>query len=128
MIRFAITAGALLAGLSVALGAFGAHALADTVSAQRLDTWQTAAKYLMYHGQALILVGILAQVFKQPLKWTAILLFSGACIFSSSLFLLVITDTPWLGAIAPIGGFLMISGWVSLFIVSVNQLFLGVGR
>ena len=86
MIRFAITAGALLAGLSVALGAFGAHALADTVSAQRLDTWQTAAKYLMYHGQALILVGILAQVFKQPLKWTAILLFSGACIFSSSLF------------------------------------------
>lgn len=123
MIRFAITAGALLAGLSVALGAFGAHALEDTVSAQRLDTWQTAAKYLMSHGQALILVGILAQVFKLPLKWTAILLFSGACIFSSSLFLLVITDTRWLGAIAPIGGFLMISGWVSLVIISVNQLF-----
>jgi uncharacterized membrane protein YgdD (TMEM256/DUF423 family) len=123
MIRFAITAGAVLAGLSVALGAFGAHAIADMVSAQRLDTWHTAAKYLMSHAQALILVGILAQVFKQPLKWTAILLFSGACIFSSSLFLLVITDTPWLGAIAPIGGFLMISGWVSLFIVSVNRLF-----
>ena len=122
MIRFAITAGAILGALSVALGAFGAHAIADTVSVQRLETWNTAGKYLMTHGQALILVGILAQVFKQSLKWTAILLFSGACIFSSSLFLLVITDIPWLGAIAPIGGFLMISGWVSLVAASVNQL------
>lgn len=123
MIRFAITAGAILAGLSVVLGAFGAHAIAESVSAARLETWHTSAKYLMNHGQALILVGVLAQVFKQPLKWTAVLLFSGACVFSSSLFLLVITDTPWLGAIAPIGGFLMIAGWLSLVIVSINQLF-----
>lgn len=123
MIRFAITTGAALAALSVAFGAFGAHAIADTVSAQRLDTWLTATKYLMYHGQALILVGILAQIFKHPLKWTAILMFSGICVFSSSLFLLVITDTPWLGAIAPIGGVLMISGWVSLIIISANRLF-----
>ena len=123
MIRFSIIAGAILAGLSVVLGAFGAHAIADTVSAQRLDTWQTAAKYLMNHGQALILVGVLAQVFKQPLKWTAIFLFTGACVFCSSLFLLVITDTDWLGAIAPIGGLLMILGWVSLAIVGINQLF-----
>lgn len=123
MIKFAITAGAVLAGLSVALGAFGAHAIADTVSAQRMETWETAAKYLMSHGQALILVGILAQVFTLPLKWTAILLFSGASVFSSSLFLLVITDTPWLGAIAPIGGLLMISGWVALVTVTVNHFF-----
>lgn len=121
MIRFALTAGALLAGLSVVLGAFGAHAIADMVSTQRLETWHTAARYLMNHGQALILVGILARVFKQALTWTAILLFSGACIFSGSLFLLVITDTPWLGAIAPIGGLLMISGWVSLVVVSMNR-------
>jgi uncharacterized membrane protein YgdD (TMEM256/DUF423 family) len=123
MIRFAITAGAVLGAFSVALGAFGAHAIADTVSAERLDTWHIATKYLMSHGQALILVGILAQVFKQPLKWTSILLFSGICVFSSSLFLLVITDTPWLGAIAPIGGFLMILGWASLATASVSQLF-----
>jgi len=124
MIRFAIIAGAVLAGLSVALGAFGAHAIVDTVSAERLETWHTAAKYLMSHGQALILVGILAHVFKIPLKWTIILLFSGTCVFSSSLFLLVITDTPWLGAIAPIGGFLMISGWLSLAAVSMNQFYI----
>ena len=123
MIRFAITAGAVLAGLSVILGAFGAHTIADTVSAERLETWHTAAKYLMSHGQALILVGILAQVFKKPLKWTVILLFSGTCVFSSSLFLLVITDTPWLGAIVPIGFFLIISGWLSLAAVSMNQFF-----
>lgn len=120
---FALTSGAIMAGLSVALGAFGAHAIGDIVSPERLDTWHTAAKYLMNHGQALILVGILAQVFKQSLKWTAILLFSGACVFSTSLFLLVITDTPWLGAIAPIGGLLMISGWSALAAVSANKFF-----
>lgn len=114
MIRFAITAGAIFAGISVILGAFGAHAIADTVSSQRIETWQTAAKYLMTHGQALILVGILAHVFKQMFTWTVILLFAGASVFCSSLFLLVITDTAWLGAIAPIGGALMISGWAAL--------------
>tara|TARA_B100001063_G_C16362118_1_gene356516 strand:+ start:53 stop:433 length:381 start_codon:yes stop_codon:yes gene_type:complete len=123
MIKFSIIAGAILAGLSVTLGAFGAHALVDTVSTERLETWNTAAKYLMSHSQALILVGILAQVFKKSFKWTAILLFSGTCVFSSSLFLLVITNTSWLGAIAPIGGFLMISGWLSLAATCMNQLF-----
>lgn len=123
MIRFAITAGAIFAGLSVALGAFGAHAIADLVSTERLGTWDTAAKYLMSHGQALMLMGILAQVFKQSLMWPIILLFSGTCVFCSSLFLLVITDTAWLGAITPIGGLLIISGWVSLVSVSVNRFF-----
>lgn len=123
MNKFAIVAGAMLAALSVALGAFGAHAIADQVTPQRLDTWHTAAKYLMSHGQGLLIVGILSQVFKQPLKWVAILLFAGVSVFSASLFLLVITDTPWLGAIAPIGGLLMISGWSTLAAVSVNHFF-----
>ncbi|WP_196156838.1 DUF423 domain-containing protein [Reinekea sp. G2M2-21] len=111
MNRFALTAGALFCGLSVALGAFGAHAIADLVSAARLDTWHTASRYLMSHGLALLLFGTLSVIARTPFKRPVYLLFAGTSVFCASLFLLVILDTPWLGAIAPLGGVLMIAGW-----------------
>ena len=112
--RFALLSGAAICGLSVALGAFGAHAIADQLTADRLATWQTAAKYLMNHGLALLLVGGLSALLRQPLRLPAYLLFAGASVFSASLFLLVVLNLPILGAVAPIGGLLMIAGWTTL--------------
>lgn len=114
MNSFPFIAGAVMAGISVAFGAFGAHALTDVVSPDRLQTWQTAARYLMNHGLALLLIGVLTHQLKLRLKWPTYLLFTGACVFCASLFLLVLLDLSWLGAIAPIGGVLMISGWFTL--------------
>ncbi len=106
--RTSIAVGATLAALAVALGAFGAHALAGTVTEGRLATFETGVRYLMYHGIGLVLVGLARPVN----RLIAPLMLAGSLIFSLSLYLLVLTDTGWLGAVAPIGGALMIASWL----------------
>jgi uncharacterized membrane protein YgdD (TMEM256/DUF423 family) len=99
--------GAVLALLAVAFGAFGAHALKDLVTPERLQTFETGVRYQMYHALALLIISVL------PLKHfrCAWFLLIGTIIFSSSLYLLVLTDTNLFGAITPIGGVLQIIGW-----------------
>ena len=94
--------GAVVAAVGVAAGAFGAHALGEH---PRLETWKTAAHYEMLHGIAMCLPGL-------P-KITRILLLVGTLIFAGSLYLLVLLDQPWLGAITPFGGVALIAGWLS---------------
>lgn len=117
--------GAVLAGLSVATGAFGAHGLegalkkdtsldAATVE-RRLDNWETAARYQMYHALGLLAVGFVASRrcgFTIHLAGTAITL--GTLIFSGCLYALVLSGEKWLGMVVPVGGVLMIVGWVLL--------------
>lgn len=105
--RITAVTGALLAAIAVALGAFGAHALEGRVVPERLETFETAARYLMYHALGLLLLSRLPGT-----GVAALLMTIGVFIFSGSLLLLVLTDTGWLGAITPIGGVLMISGWL----------------
>lgn len=121
MNRFALISGGLFAALAVALGAFGTHALGRWVVPDRLDTWSTAARYLMTHGQGLILIGLVSAVVKQPLKAPTYLLFTGTSVFCGSLFLLVLLNSPWLGAVAPVGGLLMIAGWLTLTLALVRN-------
>jgi uncharacterized membrane protein YgdD (TMEM256/DUF423 family) len=97
--------GAAVLALGVIAGAFGAHAL--DVTPERMDVWQTAARYHLVHGLGLCLVGVLRPV---PV-WTGRLFCAGILLFSGSLYTLVLTDTPWLGAITPLGGLSFIVGW-----------------
>jgi uncharacterized membrane protein YgdD (TMEM256/DUF423 family) len=101
-----------MCAISVSLGAFGAHAIADWVSPARIETWQTASRYLMFHGIGLLVLGQLAINLDVSFKRPVILLFSGASVFCATLYLLVLLNMSWLGAIAPIGGLLMIIGWI----------------
>ena len=101
--------GALLCAASVELGAFGAHLIADHVSAERLATWHTATRYLGTQGLGVLLLSLAKQEMKLPVT----LLISGTLVFCSALLLIVLTNTSWLGAIAPIGGLLMIGGWLT---------------
>ncbi|WP_347156954.1 DUF423 domain-containing protein [Pontibacter chitinilyticus] len=107
----------LLGALSVVFGAFGAHALGPLLKASgRLDTYETAVKYQMYHTLALLAVGLLLFRVEQPaLQVAAWCFFLGILIFSGSLYTLCMTGITWLGAITPIGGALMIVGWGALF-------------
>ncbi|WP_320823546.1 DUF423 domain-containing protein [Reinekea sp.] len=114
MNRFALIAGSLMSALAVAFGAFGAHALAAITSTDRLATWETGARYLMYHGLALLAIGVLSALLTTTFRWPVRLIFSGTVIFTGSLFLLVLTHTPWLGALTPLGGVLLIGGWTQL--------------
>lgn len=115
MQKIFLLSGAILGGLGVALGAFGAHALRATLEAsQRLDTFETAVKYQFYHALALLLVAVLSyQMEKETrlLSYAGYSFLAGTLIFSGSLYILCFTGIRWLGAITPIGGVLMIVGW-----------------
>ena len=101
--------GALLMATGVALGAFGAHGLEGAVSPDRLETFETGTRYHLIHG-----VGVLAIVALRRGRAAGWWIAAGSVVFSGSLYLLVLTDTPWLGAVAPIGGAAMIGGWLAL--------------
>lgn len=112
MNRFFVVAGAVAAGLAVVLGAFGAHALEGRVTPERLATFETGVRYQMYHSLALLFVGwAVAQHLGGLAVWAGYLFILGIVVFSGSLYLLVLTDTGWLGAVTPFGGAAFIAGW-----------------
>lgn len=109
----AVAAG--LGALGVALGAFGAHALADMVTPERLATWRTAASYHQVHALAGVVAGGLAAWRPSRAARAASGLFlAGIALFSGSLYALVLTDVGVLGAVAPLGGLAFIAGWLAL--------------
>lgn len=116
MTRFLLMAGAIAAALAVALGAFGAHSLGARVAPERLDVFETGVRYQMYHALGLLFVAWASQQWPGwPVAAAGYLFIAGIVIFSGSLYLLVLTDTGWLGAITPIGGVAFIAGWALLF-------------
>jgi uncharacterized membrane protein YgdD (TMEM256/DUF423 family) len=109
--------GSLLGAAAVAAGAFGAHYLKNVLKAdaQQLANWETAARYQMYAALALLVIGLLAG--RQPsalLNGAGGSMTLGTLIFSGCLYLLVLTGQRWLGAVVPIGGTLLIIGWLCL--------------
>ena len=108
-----ISIAALNLAIAVALGAFGAHGLKAIVSSQQLEWWQTATLYWFIHGLGLLLVGILIRL-NYTTQTTAWLLQIGVIIFAGSLYAMTLGAPRWFGAITPIGGLLMIAGWLWL--------------
>ncbi|MGK7939749.1 MAG: DUF423 domain-containing protein [Crocosphaera sp.] len=123
MIKLFLFIGSLLAGLSVAGGAFASHALKDKLSERALEIFETGTRYQMYHALALILVALLLTRLETP-PLTMISAGSafivGILIFSGSLYALSLTGIKWLGAIAPIGGAAFLIGWASLAIAATG--------
>ena len=113
MARTFLLLGSVFAFLAVALGAFGAHALKKSLTADQLAIYQTGVQYQAIHALALLIVGILAIVLKEPgkLKIAGWLFAIGIAIFSGSLYALAISGEKWLGAITPLGGVCFLVGW-----------------
>ena len=103
--------------IAVTLGAFGAHSIKDIVSVQQLDWWHTATLYLFIHALGLLLVGLLIRL-GYATSTTAWLLQIGIIIFAGSLFAMTLGAPRWFGAITPIGGVLMIVGWIWLAVTT----------
>ncbi|MCE7736105.1 MAG: DUF423 domain-containing protein [Candidatus Heimdallarchaeota archaeon] len=107
--------GAFIAGLSVAMGAFGAHALESRLTVDELSTYETAVRYQMYHALALLLLSTFSNKMSEKeskiIGWSFLL---GVILFSGSLYILLLTDISILGAITPIGGVSFLTGWFYL--------------
>jgi len=109
--RFAAVA-AFLGALAVILGAFGAHAIGDKVSAKDLETWKTGAHYHLVHAVALLTLSLWDR--KGSYRVVAWLWVAGIVIFGGSLYALVLSQVKVLGAITPLGGLCLILGWLVL--------------
>lgn len=118
-----LAAGPALCALAVLAGAFGAHGLRSRLDAPSLELWETAARYLMYSGLGVTLVGVVATAgssnMQRSLIWAGSLLVAGALIFSGTVAALALGGPRWLGAVTPIGGLMLILGflvfaWASL--------------
>lgn len=110
-----LRAGIVAALLAVALGAFGAHGLRARLDPADLATFETGVRYQMYHALALFGAGILAG--RRGHRWLdrAGWLFTfGILLFSGSLYVMVLSDVRWLGAVTPFGGAAFLAGWVAL--------------
>ncbi len=124
MANIALIIGAIYGLLAVLLGAFGAHALGDNLTAHMQGVWHTAEHYQFYHALALLLVALLARSgLASGLVTGAMVCFAlGTLIFSGSLYWLALSNTRWLGAITPVGGVLLIVGWALLVGVAVTRM------
>ncbi|MEQ8241533.1 MAG: DUF423 domain-containing protein [Cyclobacteriaceae bacterium] len=120
--KFLVT-GAVLGGVAVIIGAFGAHALkALLVENDTVQTFQTGSLYHLTHSIALSFTGYLYSINKHKwLKWANISLIAGIFFFSGSLYTLSITGIKQMGAIAPIGGIFLISGWACLLLYALRK-------
>ncbi len=112
MERRVFAIGSILAGLAVASGAFGAHALRASLGPQLLTTFETGVRYQMYHGLGLLaLAWAIGRWPERRLAPAAWLLLAGTIVFSGSLYLVVLTGFRWFGAVTPFGGVALIAGW-----------------
>ncbi len=107
--------GAVSAALSVAAGAFGAHALRSRLSPDLLSVFEVGARYQMYHALGLLAAGWAASRWPGTAPQLAGWLFvAGSVIFCGSLYALALSGVRALGAITPLGGASFIAGWVIL--------------
>lgn len=106
--------GAVLGGSGVALGAFGAHALKPILLANnRLDAYEIAVRYQVYHALALLIAGLLMTQFPNSphVRRAASCWVGGIFLFSGSLYTLSLTSATAFAFLTPVGGFLFIAGW-----------------
>ena len=110
-----VIAGSILGFLSVAGGAFGAHALKARLEPAMLEVFQTGIRYGMVHSLALVLVGLLAA--RAPSKACSVAgggFLVGSILFTGSLCVLALTGVKKLGAVTPFGGLAFLVGWIAL--------------
>lgn len=102
-------------------GAFGAHALRTRLGPDLLAVWHTAVEYQMFHALALLGVGILMEVRPLPGQGVAAACLAlGVLVFSGSLYLLVLSGVRALGVVTPVGGVLLIAGWIALLVGAIR--------
>ena len=116
-----LAVGAVSGLISVAAGAFGAHALKARLAPDLLQVFETGARYQMMHALLLCVVGALASALAGAgrgssglLTACGVLLVAGTVLFSGSLYVLALSGQRWLGAVTPLGGLCFMAAWALL--------------
>lgn len=121
--RTPLIVAAIIGALAVLIGAFGAHGLPDWLARigvnaetvpRRVAQFETGARYHLAHAIVLLAMIALPVQPSAAWRWSFRLFIAGIAFFSGSLYVLVLTNTPWLGAITPIGGVCWIVAWILL--------------
>lgn len=120
-----ITTGAIFGALGIILGAFGAHALKKIFNEDQLKNFETGVKYQMYHALLLVIIGFNIQYITSYENLLFYSLTFGIVLFSFSIYGLCISNArnkklKILGPITPIGGLLLLLGWIILILNSIN--------
>lgn len=114
--RGLVAIGAVLAGVSVAAGAFGTHGLRNILEPSALMLWRTAVDYQMHHAIGILILGLSAVVVPEerhgPLRQVAAALLLGLAVFCGSLYALALGAPRALGLFTPLGGGLLLFGWL----------------
>ena len=121
-----VVTGAILILISIVLGAFGAHALKEVLLPAELASFETGVRYQMYHGLALLAIGLNTNVIGFSLKSVYIMILGGVILFSVSIYglsldTLVGMEFKFLGPITPLGGLLLIIGWSVLIVQLIKS-------
>ena len=121
MLKIGLVAGTFFAGLSIILGAFGAHALKDQLSEYSISIYEKAVLYQMFHALGILILTLIGQTVQNIDVSLSIWFFVlGIVFFSGSLYVLAVTNMKWLGMITPIGGTFFIAGWILVLYRSLN--------
>ena len=126
MDRKILAAAAIMGGLAVILGAFGAHGLKQLIEPENIATFETGVRYQMYHALFLLFAGSTPLVSRKAKKAIFILALTGVLFFSGSVYLLACNslfsfDFKVIGFITPIGGFLLILAWLLLLLNLIKR-------
>jgi uncharacterized membrane protein YgdD (TMEM256/DUF423 family) len=128
--RYLLAMAGVLGMLGVLIGAFGAHGLENfliqtylldsALVAKRLDQFDVGARYHLVHAVALVAICSIRGISLTVIRAIAVFMMVGIVLFSGSLYLLVATNTTWLGAITPIGGVSWIIGWTMIAVAAIR--------
>ncbi|WP_286896010.1 MULTISPECIES: DUF423 domain-containing protein [Sphingobacterium] len=116
-----IITAALFGGLAIILGAFGAHAFKKILSAEKLESFEVGVRYQMYAALTLLILGFNFRFELQSERVAFYLITLGTILFSVSIYFLSFAEywkknLKFLGPITPLGGLLMIAGWVAVIV------------
>lgn len=121
MQNFVIITAALFGAFAIILGAFGAHAFKKILSAEKLESFEVGVRYQMYTALTLLVIGFNFSFEQQSERVAFYLIALGTILFSVSIYFLSFAEywkknLKFLGPITPLGGLLMIAGWVAIII------------
>lgn len=123
--KYTTSLAALFIAIGISLGAIGAHLLKPLLDGRDFEIYQTAVFYHLFNALGALVIAALSPRYlaERRARLISLTLLIGIIIFSGSLYLLVATNTRWLGAITPIGGMLLIAswGWLALSIFTTHD-------